>query len=178
MERLGKQHFKADMLNKYGTDLTKMAQEVKPDFSFSHVLAEPVTSELATITLTLASLNGILQGKLDQVVGRRKQIERVTQILRKRRKNNPCLVGDPGVGKTVIVEGLAANIVKGTVPSKLEGKKVVLQLVYQKSSHLILIINNSTPVIRTCTPQIVMCSLDFCFGYGASSCWHQISRRF
>lgn len=141
MERLEKQHFKADMLNMYGTDLTKMAQEVKPDFFFSHVLAEPVTSELATITLTLASLNGILQGKLDQVVGRQKQIERVTQILCRRRKDNPCLVGDPGVGKTVIVEGLAANIVEGTVPSKLEGKKVILQLgFYQKSSHLILII--------------------------------------
>ncbi|KAJ6920306.1 S-adenosylmethionine carrier 1 [Populus alba x Populus x berolinensis] len=115
MERLEKQHFKADMLNKYGTDLTKMAQEVKPDFFFSHVLAEPVT---------LASLNGILQGDLDQVVGRQKQIERVTQILCRRRKDNPCLVGDPGVGKTAIVEGLAANIVEGTVPSKLEGKKI------------------------------------------------------
>lgn len=66
----------------------------------------------------------IFQGKLDPLVGRLKQVERVTQILCKRRKNNPCLIGDPGVGKTVIVEGLAQNIIKSGVPLKLQGKKV------------------------------------------------------
>ena len=66
----------------------------------------------------------ILQDKLDPLVGRLKELERVTQILCKRRKNNPCLIGDPGVGKTVIVEGLAQNIIKSTIPSKLQGKKV------------------------------------------------------
>ncbi|XVE67620.1 hypothetical protein DITRI_Ditri09bG0002400 [Diplodiscus trichospermus] len=91
MEKLEQQQYvKMEMLNKFGTDLTKMAQE----------------------------------DKLDPLVGRLKELERVTQILCKRRKNNPCLIGDPGVGKTVIVEGLAQNIVKSIVPSKLQGKKI------------------------------------------------------
>ena len=64
------------------------------------------------------------QGKLDPVIGRKHQLERVEQILLKRRKNNPCLVGDPGVGKTVIVEGLAQAIANATVPPKLQDKKV------------------------------------------------------
>ncbi|KAK7390520.1 hypothetical protein VNO78_25828 [Psophocarpus tetragonolobus] len=64
------------------------------------------------------------QGKLDPVIGRHKEIERVQQILCKRRKNNPCLLGDPGVGKTVIAEGLAQGIVNETVPLKLQGNKV------------------------------------------------------
>lgn len=61
---------------------------------------------------------------MDPVIGRQLQIERVIQILNKRRKNNPCLIGDPGVGKTVIVEGLAQGIVKAEVPLKLQKKKV------------------------------------------------------
>lgn len=65
-----------------------------------------------------------VQGKLDPVIGRQHQLERVEQILLKRRKNNPCLVGDPGVGKTVIVEGLAQAIANATVPPKLQDKKV------------------------------------------------------
>ncbi|XP_075661839.1 ATP-dependent Clp protease ATP-binding subunit ClpA homolog CD4B, chloroplastic-like [Castanea sativa] len=64
------------------------------------------------------------EGKLDPVIGRQHQLERVEQILLKRRKNNPCLVGDPGVGKTVIVEGLAQAIANATVPPKLQDKKV------------------------------------------------------
>ncbi|CAI0458288.1 unnamed protein product [Linum tenue] len=63
-------------------------------------------------------------GKLDPVTGRKQEIERVTQILCKRKKCNPCLVGDPGVGKTVIIEGLAAKIVALDVPPKLLGKKI------------------------------------------------------
>ncbi|WVZ17662.1 hypothetical protein V8G54_010644 [Vigna mungo] len=65
------------------------------------------------------------EGKLDPVIGRSKEIERVQQILCKRRKNNPCLLGDPGVGKTVIAEGLAQCIVNKTVPLKLQGNTVI-----------------------------------------------------
>ncbi|KAL3507331.1 hypothetical protein ACH5RR_032713 [Cinchona calisaya] len=89
MEKLV-QHNSLQALNKYGTDLTKMAAE----------------------------------DKLDPVIGREQEIERVTQILCKRRKNNACLIGDPGVGKTVIAEGLAQLIVNATVPDKLQKKKI------------------------------------------------------
>ena len=63
--------------------------------------------------------------KLDPVIGRVKEIERVTQILSRRTKNNPALIGEPGVGKTAIVEGLAHRIVAGDVPETLEGKRLI-----------------------------------------------------
>ncbi|MBG7617105.1 MAG: ATP-dependent Clp protease ATP-binding subunit, partial [Chloroflexi bacterium] len=64
-------------------------------------------------------------GKLDPVIGRHKEIERVVQILSRRTKNNPALIGEPGVGKTAIVEGLAHRIIEGDVPDTLEGKRLV-----------------------------------------------------
>mgnify|MGYP004649047589 FL=1 len=65
-------------------------------------------------------------GKLDPVVGREQEIERVIQILNRRQKNNPCLIGEPGVGKTAIAEGLAQRIADGDVPFKLRDKEVYL----------------------------------------------------
>ncbi|KDR94340.1 ATP-dependent Clp protease ATP-binding subunit ClpC [Peptoclostridium litorale DSM 5388] len=65
------------------------------------------------------------EGKLDPVIGREKEIERVIQILSRRTKNNPVLIGDPGVGKTAAVEGLAEKIVKGDVPEILKNKRIV-----------------------------------------------------
>ena len=65
-------------------------------------------------------------GKLDAVIGREQEIERVVQILNRRQKNNPCLIGEPGVGKTAIAEGLAQRIAKGDVPFKLRDKEVFL----------------------------------------------------
>lgn len=65
------------------------------------------------------------EGKLDPVVGRQQEIERVMQILTRRTKNNPCLIGEPGVGKTAIAEGLALRIVSGDIPDLLKNKRIV-----------------------------------------------------
>ncbi len=80
----------------------------------------PVLDQLG-IDLTAAAS----AGKLDPVIGRVKEIERVIQILSRRTKNNPALIGEPGVGKTAIVEGLAHRIVAGDVPETLEGKRLI-----------------------------------------------------
>ena len=65
-------------------------------------------------------------GGLDQVIGRERELDRVIQILCRRQKNNPCLIGEPGVGKTAIAEALAQKIIAGDVPYKLRGKELFL----------------------------------------------------
>jgi len=80
----------------------------------------PLVDQLATDLTALAEA-----GKLDPVIGRQKEIERVIQILARRTKNNPALIGEPGVGKTAIVEGLAQRIIEGDVPAILLKKKVL-----------------------------------------------------
>ncbi|KAF8400039.1 hypothetical protein HHK36_015913 [Tetracentron sinense] len=91
-------------LEEYGTNLTKLAEEcLSPSLSLSLSL----------------------QGKLVPFEGRQQQIERVIEILSRLTKNNPCLIGEPGVGKTAIMEGLAQRIANGNVPKTIKGKKVV-----------------------------------------------------
>jgi ATP-dependent Clp protease ATP-binding subunit ClpC len=80
----------------------------------------PLVDQLAVDLTSLAE-----EGKLDPVIGRQKEIERVIQILARRNKNNPALIGEPGVGKTAIVEGLAQRIIEGDVPAPLIGKRVL-----------------------------------------------------
>jgi len=95
--------------------------------------AEPITKKdraqkTATPTLDKFSRDFTRmagEGKFDPIIGRDKEIERVIQIISRRTKNNPCLIGDPGVGKTAIVEGLAQNIISGDVPEILKDRRVV-----------------------------------------------------
>ena len=65
------------------------------------------------------------EGKIDPVIGREDEIRRIIQILSRRTKNNPVLIGDPGTGKTTVVEGLARRIFEGDVPDNIKGKKLV-----------------------------------------------------
>ena len=101
----------------------------KADVSFSKVqaggtkVAKSTTPNLDKYSRDLTEF--AREGKFDPIVGREKEIERVIQILSRRTKNNPCLVGEPGVGKTAVVEGLAQKIASEAIPDLLKGKRVV-----------------------------------------------------
>jgi ATP-dependent Clp protease ATP-binding subunit ClpC len=105
-------------------DIVKMLNEDTPAAN-----GEPRSTSSHTNTPTLNQFGRDLtelarEGKFDPIIGRDKEIERVIQILSRRTKNNPCLIGEPGVGKTAIAEGLAQKIVEGNIPELLKDKRV------------------------------------------------------
>ena len=119
----------AGVLESLGVNLEKVRAETHRILSNSGS-GSSTSSRSSTRTPTLDQLgvdltNAALGGKLDPVVGRDTEIERVTQILSRRTKNNPVLVGEPGVGKTAIVEAMAQQISSGDVPETLQGKRLV-----------------------------------------------------
>ena len=120
----------AGVLDSFGINLEQVRAEVTKMLS-QNAGKQPrtgtrTTSKTPTLDQLSTDLTGLARaGKLDPVVGREKEIQRVIQILSRRNKNNPALIGEPGVGKTAIVEGLAQQIAKGDVPETLEDKRLV-----------------------------------------------------
>ena len=120
----------AGVLESLGVSLDKVRHEVIRVLSQSSSAGPATETKRASKTPTVDQLGVNLTelarlGKLDPVIGREKEIERVIQILSRRTKNNPALIGEPGVGKTAIAEGLAHRIVSGDVPETLMNKRVL-----------------------------------------------------
>ncbi len=122
------------VLSKLGVELEKARREVmtlqdndtQAKSGFGSKAASTTNAKTQTLDEFGRDLTELArEGKLDPVVGRHTEIERVMQILCRRTKNNPCLIGDPGVGKTAIAEGLALRIVSGDIPEILKNKRIV-----------------------------------------------------
>ena len=114
------QRMYVDLLASMGADASRYREELD---SRNRGRGKSTTPTLDNYSRDLTAL--AREGKLDPVIGREREIERVIQILSRRTKNNPCLIGEPGVGKTAITEGLAGKIVEGSVPDTVKEKRVV-----------------------------------------------------
>ena len=110
-----------DVLGAMGEDPAKYRDEYAKSRNAARNGSATPTLDQYSRDLTEMAANGLL----DPVIGRKEETQRVIQILSRRGKNNPCLIGEPGVGKTAIVEGIAESIVNGTVPGLLRGKRLV-----------------------------------------------------
>ncbi len=118
----------ASVLDSFGINLERVRAEIVRVISpgASRTRSSRPSSRTPTLDQLGIDLTELARaGKLDPVIGRNNEIERVTQILSRRTKNNPALIGEPGVGKTAIVEGLAHRIAEGDVPETLTGKRLV-----------------------------------------------------
>jgi ATP-dependent Clp protease ATP-binding subunit ClpC len=120
----------AGVLESLGVNLDKVRHEVIRVLSQSSSVGPAAETKRTSKTPTVDQLginltDAVRAGKIDPIIGREKEIERVIQILSRRTKNNPALIGEPGVGKTAIAEGLAQRIVSGDVPETLQGKRVL-----------------------------------------------------
>ena len=103
------------IMNAAGIDPKIYQEELQEDNRGSGAMMEQYCTDLT---------ERAAEGKMDPVVGRNQEIYRLMEILSRRTKNNPCLVGEPGVGKTAIIEGLAQRIASGVVPEKMKDKKI------------------------------------------------------
>ena len=107
----------AKTLNEFESGITDNLQDKQENNSYSN------TQNLNQFGNDLTKQ--AMEGKLDPVIGRKDETDRVIEILSRRTKNNPCLIGEPGVGKTAVIEGLAQKIINGNIPENLKDKRVV-----------------------------------------------------
>ncbi|NMR85145.1 ATP-dependent Clp protease ATP-binding subunit, partial [Vibrio parahaemolyticus] len=116
------------ILKRLGIDPQKLAQRIVTKITdpANYNKMNEEEKETPNLDKYTIDLNKMAQnGEIDPVIGRSKEIERVIQVLSRRTKNNPVLIGEPGVGKTAIIEGLAQKIVEGTVPEVIKDKRIL-----------------------------------------------------
>ncbi len=104
-----------DIMSAVGADAKEYQEDLQEDSRNSRSMMEQFCTDMT---------QRALDGKLDPVIGREEEMHRLMQVLSRRTKNNPCLVGEPGVGKTAVIEGLSQRIASGVVPEKMKGKKI------------------------------------------------------
>lgn len=128
--------FAAQMITSHGVRLSEIRSDIAQYFGTTEADASPLSAQKgdrrkgSSSTPTLDAHGRNLcrmarEGKIDPIIGRDRETDRVIQILSRRTKNNPCLIGEPGVGKTAVVEGLAKRIAEGNVPDTLRAKEII-----------------------------------------------------